>query len=131
MSEDIPSPNGSNGRFAKGNAGGPGNPYARRVARLRGLLLDAVTDEDLKAIVAALVGKARAGDLAAAREVLTRTIGRADTAPDPDRLDVAAQVIEWEAIVTAKKCRQNRPTRAELVLDEQRVAATATLRPAT
>ena len=117
MTNATPSPNGSNGQFAKGNAGGPGNPYARRVARLRGLLLDAVTDDDLKAIVAAMVEKAKAGDLAAAREVLTRTIGKADNAPDPDRLDVAANVIELEAIMTAKRCRLNKPSRLELMLE--------------
>lgn len=64
---DRPSPNGGNGRagnrdaggrFAKGNSGGPGNPYARRVARLRSLMLEAVSDDDLKAIVAALVQQA-------------------------------------------------------------------------
>lgn len=85
-----PSPNradgrGAGGRFAKGNPGGPGNPFARRVARLRSLLLDAVSDDDLQAIAAKLVERAKAGDLAAAREVLTRTIGKPIDAIDPDR----------------------------------------------
>ena len=120
MSNLAPSPNGrnGNGKFAKGNAGGPGNPYARRVARLRGLLLDNVTDEDLKAIVVALVDKAKAGDLNAAREVLTRTIGRADAAPDPDRLDVEAKALELDVIVTANKIRLNKPDAFDLAMDE-------------
>src|SRR5258708_2822640 len=37
------------GRFAKGNKGGPGNPFARRVGRLRSALLEVVTEEKLKA----------------------------------------------------------------------------------
>ena len=70
----APSPNGDNGRdaggrFTQGNAGGPGNPLARRVARLRAELL--------RAIVAALVAKAKQGDTVAAREVLDRAIGKA------------------------------------------------------
>lgn len=41
-----PIPNGSNGRdsqgrFATGNSGGPGNPYARQVAALRCTLPEA------------------------------------------------------------------------------------------
>ena len=78
------------GRFAKGNPGGPGNPYARRVARLRSLMLEAVSDDDLKAIVAALVQQAKAGDLAAAREVLNRCTGKPGyiEQADPDRVDL-------------------------------------------
>lgn len=77
----LPSQNGGNGRgshgrFLAGNAGGPGNPYARRVARLRSALLDAVTDDDLRAIVKVLVDRAKGGDLAAIREVLDRMVGR-------------------------------------------------------
>lgn len=64
------------GRFAIGNAGGPGNPHAKRVAELRTMLLDAVTDDDLRAIIRALVARARDGDLAAIRELLDRIIGR-------------------------------------------------------
>lgn len=92
---DRPSTNGDNGRdgggrFTRGNAGGPGNPYARRVARLRTLMLETVSDEDLKAIVSALVKQAKAGDLAAIREVLNRVTGRAGFIEhaDPDSVDL-------------------------------------------
>ena len=50
---DLPKANGANGgrdaggRFTKGNAGGPGNPHARRVAHLRVRIVEAVTDDDL------------------------------------------------------------------------------------
>lgn len=115
----TPSPNGrnGNGKFAKGNAGGPGNPYARRVARLRGLMLDAVSDEDLKAIVSAMVEKAKGGDLNAAREVLSRIIGKPADAPDPDRLDVDAMGIDLDTIVTGNRCRLNRPSAFDLAMD--------------
>jgi hypothetical protein len=48
----------------------------RRVQKLRAALLRSVTPDDLCAIVAALVSAAKAGDVAAAREVLDRTIGK-------------------------------------------------------
>lgn len=64
------------GRFAPGNAGGPGNPYARAIGQLRSALLAAVTPDDIQAIIAGLVEEARAGNVAAAREVLDRCLGR-------------------------------------------------------
>ncbi len=78
-----PSTNGPNGgrspdgTFAKGNAGGPGNPHARRVAALRAAMLEAVTEDDLRVIIGELVDQARAGNLAAIKELLDRIIGRA------------------------------------------------------
>jgi hypothetical protein len=78
----------SNGRFAKGNPGGPGNPFARQVANLRKLILEAVTEEDLREIVRALVERAKGGDIAAIREVLNRVAGKAPESPDPDRLEL-------------------------------------------
>jgi len=35
----------SNGRFAKGNPGAPGNPFARQVAALRQVILGSITEE--------------------------------------------------------------------------------------
>ena len=73
-----PSPNGENGRdeqgrFAKGNRGGPGNPNARRSAELREAFLSAVSADDIREIVSAVVAKAKAGDVIAAREVLANS----------------------------------------------------------
>jgi hypothetical protein len=68
------------GRFAAGNAGGPGNPYTKQTARLRAALLAAVTEEDIKAIVSKLIEQARGGNIPAAREVLDRTLGRSQEA---------------------------------------------------
>ncbi len=103
-----PSANGADGRdrrgrFAKGNKGGPGNPFARRVARLRTLLLEVVTEDDLRGVLAKLVERARAGDLAAVRLLLHYLIGRPVDAVDPDRLDLE----EW-------RLYQQGPTLAEV-----------------
>ena len=81
----LPSPNGSNGRgaggrFAKGNPGGPGNPHARRVAEIRSVLMSAVSNDDLVQMLRALVKKAKAGDVMAAREVMDRMLGKAKVA---------------------------------------------------
>jgi hypothetical protein len=104
-----PSPNGSNrpsavgsngsavpgrgqdGRFAKGNLGGPGNPFARRVAALRQAALEGVTPDDMRSIMSKLTALAREGDVAAAKVVLSYAIGKPAEAPNPDRLDVE----EW------------------------------------
>ena len=58
------------GRFATGNAGGPGNPYIRRINAFRRAVLEAVTESDLKAILAAVVRRALDGDMQAARVLL-------------------------------------------------------------
>jgi hypothetical protein len=79
----------ADGRFAKGNPGGPGNPYARQVAALRREALAAVTPDDIHAIIAKMIELARAGDVAAAKLVLGYAVGRpapAPTLPSPDRL---------------------------------------------
>ena len=64
------------GQFAAGNPGGPGNPFGKRVAQLRKLLLECVSDQDLKLCVEALVREATEGDIAAIRLVLQYTIGK-------------------------------------------------------
>ncbi|MFO0846448.1 MAG: hypothetical protein U0797_29445 [Gemmataceae bacterium] len=77
----------SNGRFAKGNAGGPGNPFARRVAQMRSLALEKVTDDDLAAILKKMVELAKEGDIPAAKLVLQYTLGKPVSQPHPDRID--------------------------------------------
>ena len=82
--------NGSNGRradgrFAIGNPGGPGNPYAKQVARVRSLIVDAVSEDDLRAVISMLVERAKGGDVLAARELLNRLVGRPAAAIDPEQ----------------------------------------------
>jgi hypothetical protein len=83
---------GPGGRFAAGNRAAVGNPFNRRCARLRGLLLDAVSDDDVRAIARRLVQAAKEGDAAAAKLLFAYLMGRPTAAPDPDLLDRQ----EWE-----------------------------------
>jgi len=76
----APTPNGGNGRdgkgrFTKGNHGGPGNPHAQHVARLREALLKAVKPDDIKAVIEAMLRNAKDGNVACARELLNRLLG--------------------------------------------------------
>jgi len=79
------------GRFTANNKGGPGNPFARRVANLRQALLEAVAPEDLRAIIGKMVEAAKQGDVAAARLVLAYGVGKPAPAVDPDTLEIQ----EW------------------------------------
>jgi hypothetical protein len=94
MTPSPPSNSGANGstgrdakgRFAPGNTVARGNPFARRMARLRARALAAVSGPDLEAIVRQLVAAAQAGDVAAAKVLLPYLLGRPPEAVDPDRL---------------------------------------------
>ena len=97
---DSPSTNGTNGRgpggrFAAGNSGGPGNPLAKRVARLRSALLRSVSPQDLVEVAQTLLRQAKSGDVASIRELLQRTLGA------PDAMDVLARLDEIEHRVAA------------------------------
>jgi hypothetical protein len=92
---EAPSPNGydgrdARGRFVSGHKGGPGNPFARRCAAIRRAFLEAISEEDIQAIVRTLIEKAKAGDLVAAKLILLWAIGRPADAHHPDA--VAAMV---------------------------------------
>jgi hypothetical protein len=75
------------GRFAAGNRGGPGNPFARQTAALRQALVNAVSEKDIADIAAVLLDKARQGDVAACKLVFAYTLGKPAAAVDPDTLD--------------------------------------------
>jgi hypothetical protein len=91
--EDYDTPPGraggrdSRGRFAKGNLGGPGNPYNRRVAELRCIMLEEVSDDAMRVIIQVLLHKAQTGDLAAIKLVLQYVLGKPTPAPDPDAVE--------------------------------------------
>ena len=75
----MPAPNGhrdGSGRFLPGNPGGPGNPLARQIGRLRSALHEALTVEDMARVVRAMLQRAQAGDVAAARLCLEYAIGK-------------------------------------------------------
>ncbi len=84
----------ANGRFTKGNAGGPGNPFARKVAELRRALVNFITEDDMKHIAFVLKQKAMGGDLAAIKLLFQYVLGKPQPTPDPDRLDAD----EWQKV---------------------------------
>lgn len=86
-----------NGRFARGNAGGPGNPFAKKTARFKRILLDSVSDKDLQAITKKLVAQAKKGDLAATRLVLDRLVGKSTAEPLAGAADVELTEGELQA----------------------------------
>src|SRR5262245_13267686 len=100
-SQPHPSSNGSApatndrddlGRFAKGNPGGPGNPFARLVAELRWAAVEAVPKEKLRTIFVRMSDLALEGNVSAAKFVAAYLIGKPQPARDPDRSDLE----EWQ-----------------------------------
>jgi hypothetical protein len=82
------------GRFAKGNKGGPGNPFARKVAELRAALVNFVTEDDMKHLCFVLKMRAEGGDMVAMKLLFQYVLGKPGATVDPDRLDVD----EWQKI---------------------------------
>ncbi len=69
----------------------PAPSPAQRAVAYRRAFLDAVTEDDVRAIGAALLERAKAGDLAAARLILDRVVGTAPAADWP-----SARAVERE-----------------------------------
>jgi hypothetical protein len=84
----------ANGHFAKGNKGGPGNPFARQVAALRQTLLNRATPKDFEEVADELIKKAKTGDVAAIKLLFQYTLGKPAPCPEPDHLDVD----EWHKL---------------------------------
>jgi hypothetical protein len=86
---------GPNGQFRIGNPGGPGNPFSRRLGKMRTAFLDATSVEDVQAVARKLRDQVLAGDVAAATVYLQYAIGRPRAAVEPDRLDLD----EWRLLL--------------------------------
>jgi len=94
------------GRYLPGNPGGPGNPVAREMARMRLRLMSAVSDEVFDAVVRKLVSMSLEGHLGAMKLLLAyragkpdQTVRADDLAADEVRLAVRAeeQAEQYEA----------------------------------
>jgi hypothetical protein len=100
----------ANGRFAPGNKGGPGNPFARKVAALRAAFVETVTEQDIREITYLVVFNAKAGSLEWLKFLFAYAIGKPrPVAVDPDTLDVqefrALQQSSVSADAAEKVCR--------------------------
>ena len=82
------------GRFSKGNPGGPGNPHASKVSRLRSALLEAVTADDIRSVIDALVTEAKTGNVPAIREFFNRVLGQAHAIDAIERLAEVEVILE-------------------------------------
>jgi len=104
----TPTPNGrtASGQFAVGNAGGPGNPHARRVGELRRALLDSITVEDIQAVGVALIARAKAGEVAAIRELLDRILGKAQPPGEsqPERWEITPEIAARAREIIERRC---------------------------
>jgi hypothetical protein len=89
------------GRFTRNNDGGPGNPFGRRVAELRAILLRSATEENVQRLAQMLMEKAFAGDLAAAKLLLLYWVGKPKEVAEPDRMDVEEWKLACESSVPA------------------------------
>jgi hypothetical protein len=97
MNESSPSPNGEQtgrdprGRFARGNAGGPGNPFAAEVGKRRARLMKAIKVKDIDQAVKVMrevMSRGKDSDrLAAAKLLLDRAIGPIVEADVIERLE--------------------------------------------
>ena len=90
--EQRASSHDANGRFAKGNAGGPGNPHVRRIAMMREAVASAATVEDLVAVMRKLLELAKEGDREAAKLVLHYTVGKPSEFQAERRLDLCEEM---------------------------------------
>jgi hypothetical protein len=99
-----PSPNGGQsgrdprGRFAKGNAGGPGNPYAAEVGKRRARLMKAIRNKDIdqavKVMREVMAGGKDSDRLAAAKLLLDRALGPIVEADLLERLEQLEAVLQ-------------------------------------
>jgi hypothetical protein len=75
------------GRFLPGNRAAIGRPFARRVARVRGQLLDFLSEDRVRQLVERMYRSALAGHVGAFRALLEFSVGRPLPAESPDDLD--------------------------------------------
>ena len=80
------------GRFKVGNGGGPGNPFARKVAGFRAAFMEKITNEDVQKVVGVLLTMCLDGNLQAIKLFLAYSLGKPDKVLEPDRMDAH----EWE-----------------------------------
>ena len=87
-----PSPTATNGRgqlgrFAPGNSFAKGNPHAKQVQQLRTAFLTVFTPETMRQVVEKLIEQALTGDIAAAKLLIDRSLGRESLAESKNHIE--------------------------------------------
>ena len=82
------------GRFIKGNAGGPGNPFARHMAKLRAALINSVSEADMQQLADDLRIQAKLGNVTAIKLLFLYVLGKPPQPVNPDTLDIE----EWKQL---------------------------------
>jgi hypothetical protein len=90
------------GRFARGNGFGLGNPFYRKQAEFRRAALELFTPEDVMSLLRVMLALGRQGDVAAAKVFLEYVVGKPHQAPDPDR----EEHHEWQLQAEAPRLGQ-------------------------
>ena len=118
---ETPSATGTNGRFQAGNQAAVG--HSGRGQKLRYVMLGTITEDDIKAVVVTLVRLARAGNLAAAKLLLDRTIGKVsvgEPAGGEQTPDSIAAIERDTVAITARIERLRREEQATRAIDVMR-----------
>ena len=89
----------SKGHFARGNKGGPGNPFARQVGQLRKRILEALGTERFDRVLEAVIEKAEKGDIPAAKLLFQYALGKPGPTVEPDRLDLEEFKLKQESAI--------------------------------
>ncbi len=91
--------NDADGRFTAGNRFSKGNPHSKAVNHFRSLILDAVSDADMNAVVLKLVKLAKAGEPWAVKEFFDRVVGKAsqplEVDADVDTAETRDMLVKW------------------------------------
>ena len=104
--ESNPAGRDRNGRFTKGNPGGPGNPYARRMAAIRKQMIEFMTPERVAQYMQALLDFTLQGHGWAAKLLAEHTAGKALPGVDPDRMAMDEWQKRMETLVMMQQLPQ-------------------------
>ena len=73
------------GRFVKGNPGGPGNPYVRRLAEYQAAIQDVISPHRFRGVMASLLKAViERQNVQAARVIIDRVLGKSRAEPLPE-----------------------------------------------
>ena len=92
---------GSTGRFAMGNPGGPGNPYARKAAEFKKRFQACVKQEDIDLAYEKIAEGMRAGDKFFTKLFMEYVVGKTKKEVEPDRVDAHEWHVAKETVVTS------------------------------